>query len=88
MTITGQDWSDMDEGWLYGEWETGPWWAFHDKVFSNLLIAIFRPPENETESKTGERERFLRLGGSGGRDARLPARLAAHLRSLRLHTGA
>ena len=28
-----QDWSDMDEGWLYGEWETGPWWAFHDKVF-------------------------------------------------------
>ena len=27
-----QDWSDMDEGWLYGEWETGPWWAFHDKV--------------------------------------------------------
>ena len=27
-----QDWSDMDEGWLYGEWETGPWWAFHNKV--------------------------------------------------------
>ena len=50
MTITGQDWSDMDEGWLYGEWETGPWWAFHDKVFSNILIAIFRPPENERES--------------------------------------
>ena len=22
----------MDEGWLYGEWETGPWWAFHTKV--------------------------------------------------------
>merc|ERR1719234_1505902 len=21
----------MDEGWLYGEWETGPWWAFHTK---------------------------------------------------------
>ena len=53
MTITGQDWSDMDEGWLYGEWETGPWWAFHDKVF--LLIAFFRPPENET----GKREWFL-----------------------------
>ena len=48
MAITGQDWTDMDEGWLYGEWETGPWWAFHDKVF--LLIAIFRPPENERES--------------------------------------
>ena len=27
-----QDWTDMDEGWLYGEWETGPWWAFHTKV--------------------------------------------------------
>ena len=35
LSINGwlaQDWSDMDEGWLYGEWETGPWWAFHDKV--------------------------------------------------------
>ena len=35
LSIAGwfeQDWSDMDEGWLYGEWETGPWWAFHDKV--------------------------------------------------------
>ena len=50
MTITWQDWSDMDEGWLYGEWETGPWWAFHDKVFSYFLITIFRKPENERES--------------------------------------
>ena len=38
--------------------------------------------------KTGKRERLLRLGGIGGRDARFPARLAAHLRSHRLHTGA
>ena len=50
-------------------------------------------PESERESwsvekKTGKRERLLRLGGFGGRDARFPARLAAHLRSLRLHTGA
>ena len=26
-----QDWTDIDEGWLYGEWETGPWWGFHTK---------------------------------------------------------
>ena len=30
--LSPQDWTDMDEGWLYGEWETGPWWAFHTKV--------------------------------------------------------
>jgi hypothetical protein len=23
-----QDWLDMAEGWIYGEWETGPWIAF------------------------------------------------------------
>ena len=26
-----QDWTDIDEGWLYGEWETGPWHGFHTK---------------------------------------------------------
>ena len=31
--LSSQDWSDVDEGWLYGQWETGPWWAQHDKVF-------------------------------------------------------
>ena len=36
-----QDWSDMDEGWLYGEWETGPWWAFHTKVFFSLKEYTF-----------------------------------------------
>ena len=33
MLPNAQDWTDMDEGWLYGEWETGPWWAFHTKVY-------------------------------------------------------
>ena len=30
-----QDWTDLDEGWLYGEWETGPWLGFStkDKAF-------------------------------------------------------
>ena len=35
----------MDEGWLYGEWETGPWWAFHTKVFQNkgfFLTNLFK----------------------------------------------
>ena len=50
----------MDEGWLYGEWETGPWWAFHDKVF--LLIAIFRPPENERESWSIEQKQEKESG--------------------------
>ena len=36
-SVAIQDWSDMDEGWLYGEWETGPWWAFHTKV--GLLVS-------------------------------------------------
>lgn len=26
-----QDWTDIYEGWLYGEWETGPWEGFHTK---------------------------------------------------------
>ena len=26
-----EDWTDVYEGWLYGEWETGPWWGFHTK---------------------------------------------------------
>ena len=26
-----QDWTDIAEGWIYGEWETGPWWGFHTK---------------------------------------------------------
>ena len=26
-----QDWTDIDEGWLYGEWESGPWHGFHTK---------------------------------------------------------
>ena len=33
----------MDEGWGYGEWETGPWWFFHTKVcfFPSLLFHFF-----------------------------------------------
>ena len=26
-----KDWTDVDEGWFYGEWETGPWHGFHTK---------------------------------------------------------
>ena len=26
-----KDWTDVDEGWLYGEWESGPWHGFHTK---------------------------------------------------------
>jgi len=25
------DWSELDEGFLYGEWETGPWWGYRTK---------------------------------------------------------
>ena len=27
-----KDWSDIVEGWFYGQYETGPWWASHSKV--------------------------------------------------------
>ena len=27
----GQDWGGMEQGWLYGEWETGPWWGHRTK---------------------------------------------------------
>ena len=46
--VATQDWSDMDEGWLYGEWETGPWWAFHTKVLAfiglvtSYLLFLFK----------------------------------------------
>ena len=26
-----QDWSGIEQGWIYGEWETGPWWGFRTK---------------------------------------------------------
>ena len=26
-----QDWTDINEGWLYGEWETGPWLGLRQK---------------------------------------------------------
>ena len=26
-----QDWTDLDEGWLYGDWETGGWLGFSTK---------------------------------------------------------
>ena len=42
--VATQDWSDMDEGWLYGEWETGPWWAFHTKVLACIgLVNSYLP---------------------------------------------
>ena len=77
MTITWQDWSDMDEGWLYGEWETGPWWAFHDKVFSYFLITIFRKPENERESwstlkKNRKKRAVLTVGWDWGSGCAVP----------------
>ena len=42
--VSTQDWSDMDEGWLYGEWETGPWWAFHTKVLVFIGLVNFYLP--------------------------------------------
>ena len=26
-----KDWSGIEQGWIYGEWETGPWWGFRTK---------------------------------------------------------
>ena len=26
-----QDWSDVDEGWFFGEWESGPWHGYRTK---------------------------------------------------------
>ena len=28
---TSQDWTDLDEGWMFGQWESGPWLGFHTK---------------------------------------------------------
>ena len=29
--MTFQDWTDLDEGWMFGQWESGPWLGFHTK---------------------------------------------------------
>ena len=26
-----QDWTDLDEGWMFGQWESGPWLGYHTK---------------------------------------------------------
>ena len=26
-----QDWTDVDEGWFFGEWESGPWHGYRTK---------------------------------------------------------
>ena len=31
LDIFLEDWDGLEEGWLYGEWETGPWVGFRTK---------------------------------------------------------
>ena len=47
--VSSQDWSDVEEGWFYGQWETGPWWAEHNKVFHKyhkLIGSAYMTVEN------------------------------------------
>ena len=41
-----KDWSGIEQGWIYGEWETGPWWGFRTKDKEagkyGLVGSIFR----------------------------------------------
>ena len=56
----------MDEGWLYGEWETGPWWAFHTKVFikSIKLWKVLTPGQHPVDIH--ESSNFFYEGWSSG----------------------
>ena len=47
LVICNQDWTNLDEGWMFGRWESGPWLAYHTKrnafgrygwVMSNYII--------------------------------------------------
>ena len=29
--LGAQDWTDLDEGWMFGQWESGPWLGYHSK---------------------------------------------------------
>ena len=66
----------MDEGWLYGEWETGPWWAFHDKVLSPTELRSFshlRMNENlDPLNKTRRKRAVLTVGLERGSGCAVP----------------
>ena len=69
ITISMQGWAGIDEGWIFGEWETGPWLGF-DFVcllrFIQILIYSHRLGFRSTKKEKGSYS-WLGFGdGTGG----------------------
>ena len=74
-----KDWSDIVEGWFYGQYETGPWWASHSKVDHDnsngdivLQLAEVKDGFEDFEdlNNSGWSTWYFRLGGGRGWNAR------------------